>query len=465
MKYSVLVQEHEEYAQSKAHLKRIRLLVSGGHLLKNNLGNFLIQRVGEEPEVWQNRLRKFSYSNSLGSGVTQLASKFSNGSVKQGRSERDLFTRVATDLIVYGKVFAHVERNLPGVVANNALEQKALGIRPLINLYDAVQVIDWSGTENRLDWVKIYHLKEESASPFEAKTKVAEWVIVDSTYVTTCRLTVKTNVEGTLAEYLNPEGKWQAISSNTEVPIDSQIEHGFGFTPVRIIRVDESLWAANQAYSKAEESLLLECHRQDILTNSYLQRIYTPHIPKDSLDSTTVDASQGPIDTRLESVLSVDDFQWREPKGDIVQWINSTLADSEKRIRQILALGGAYTQEATDASGLSKQMDFSIEESRLRSYGHVITDALQDIYQWVAFTAGESPEEITVSGLDDFSNDRLALLLEQVKSITEIDLTKLGSFNTAFQSYVLGSIVDYLGSNLTPEEIAIMKTPTLPEGR
>jgi hypothetical protein len=104
-------------------------------------------------------------------------------------------------------------------------------------------------------------------------------------------------------------------------------------------------------------------------------------------------------------VLELDKFEWSEPEGKIIPSIDRALERAEKQIRAILGVGGVYTQEATEASGLSKQMDFAIEEERVRSFGHILTDFLQDLYQIVAIAAGYGPStsDSTPAALSDYS--------------------------------------------------------------
>lgn len=468
---TTLQEEHHEYTCTKEHLERIRLLVAGGYELEKHLDEFITQRVGEEDEVYKDRLTKYSYSNELGSGIETLSSKFSNGAIEitgtpdeqfwnefsentngKGRSQRELFTKLVQELIIYGKVFAHVD--IPKMDAEfvSLAQFRSQQLTPVINLFGALQVIDWEGDDSELDWVKIYQVEHKSPTPFQPKSTIARWVIITDTSVLKYEFQVRLLPSGEIDQYWNGF-EWRRVDKDTKVPLVSETTHNLGQTPVTMICVDSNLWAANQASSKAKESLLLECQLQDVLTNSYIQRIYTPIRQPDSLDETHVDDEEHPFDSHTRTIVKLEKFEWVEPKGDTVKSLNDSLEEPRRQIRNILALGGAYLQEGVvEASGVSKMMDFEVEESRLRSYGHVITDAIQTLYKWVAVYYGTSYESLSVSGLDNFSNDKSLKYLQLIKELSSIDYATLSLFPSNLVDYVMRNFVSAIAENLTPEE-------------
>jgi hypothetical protein len=465
-----LQSKHVKYVSLEKHLHQISLLVAGGHELEKNLKDFIPRRQGEDKDVYDNRLRKYSYSNVLGSGISQLCSKFRNGTIivssdgefwdsfrtdtnGKGRSESDLFAKIAEELITYGKVFAHVDADVVDVPVENMAQFLSLGTRPRINLYNALQVIDWQGESDNLQWLKIYQVDDYAPNPFTEKQSIARWIIITSESVLTYELSCQFDDEGNIVKFWDTsDNSWRTPTKDTVVPLKSVVDHGLGETPVRMICVSENLWAANQAYSKARESLVLECHLQDILTSSYIQRIYRPFARPDSLDSTWVDDDETPIDTRLESVIQVDDFKMIEPSGATVAALNSSLEEPRKQIRSILSLGGAYIENGVvEASGVSKEMDFEIEESRLRSYGSVLADSIQVLYRWVARFQGVA-QDVSVSGLDDFSNNKSLHYLNLLKEFSLIDYDKILLLPPNLVQYVMDGFVNSVADNLPPEE-------------
>jgi hypothetical protein len=478
IKLGVLLSEAGEYSAVRSHLQKIDLLTKGGHQLRDNLPLFLEQRLDEEPPVYENRLRKFSYSNVFGGALAQLAAKFSNGAVHlanatppefweafrenndgQGRTESQLLARLFGELIPYRRVFAHIDLPVANEEIRSAADEERLGIVPRIIIYNALQVMSWHEVEGVLKWIKTFHLSENRASAIAAPITQATWTFIDDEYVVRYRANVRV-VKGKIVALLDDKGEDRELAgAESFIYMDGEaIAHGFGRLPVVKIELNDSLWAGNQAYPKAEEMLRLECHRSHYLTSTYPQRTYKPiQKPADSLDETYVDAEELPPPTGLQYVLPLETFAWNEPTGQILDKVAVAIAEAAKDIRSILAVGGAYIAEGvSEASGVSKAMDFETEDSRLIALGHVVTDGLQDIYQLVAIAKGiPTWADISVSGLDDFGRQRLSTLLDMLKVLLEVDLPRLEPILTpTIYLIVREKVMNLIVGNLTPEQKA-----------
>ncbi|MEA5447599.1 hypothetical protein VB780_03395 [Leptolyngbya sp. CCNP1308] len=467
-----LLAEHPSYTAMKPHLERISLLSEGGWRLRDKLSLFIEQRPGEEDPIYEARLKKFAYSNTLGSNLSQLASKITSGTVHvsnaasedfwekfredndgQGRTEIQLVEQIFAEALKFKTVFLHVDKTAAPVPPQSKAEEEQMGLRSKIVVYPAPQVSLWSESNGQLDWIKVFQIVDV-INPLTEPMKMARWTFIDREHIARYEAYVKLDRKGNILELLDKDGNPLVHESEPAVPsAGNPVAHGFGALPVARLELDESQWSGNQAYAKGEECLRLECHRYDLLTASYLQRTYKPIQTPDSDLGDTYVGSDEPLPTGLQYVLQVDKFEWSEPKGDILVHVDKALTQAEKQIRAILGVGGAYVQEAIEASGVSKEMDFQIENDRLKSYGHILTDALQDTYQLVERAEGNSGSTLAVSGLDDFGGDRLTDLIEALNMLLGIDMARLQAVLTP-TLYILirERLLSLLMSNLTPEQ-------------
>ncbi|MBD2256665.1 hypothetical protein [Pseudanabaena sp. FACHB-2040] len=473
----LLQAEHPTYTAMKSHLERIYLLTAGGWRLRDRLPEFLKQRPGEEDAIYETRLDKFSYSNVLGGALSQLASKITNGTVHlsnvppaadifwqsfrennngQGRTEIQLVEQLFAEALKYKVVYCHVDKPKSPVTPLNRAQEEALGLTPHVVLYPAVQITNWGEIEGKLTWLKVFQIIDDTSNPLAPPLKQARWTFIDGQYIARYESYVKLGSNGRIVELLDAQGKPLPPTGQPEqtIPLTSLVQHGFGALPVTRLELPDDKWSSDQAVSKAEESLRLECHRYDLLTAAYLQRTYKPiQTPDGDLPNTFVGDGDNSIPTGLQYVLELDKFEWAEPRGDIVIHIDKALERAEKQIRTILGVGGAYVQESKVESGAAKEMDFEIEDQRLKSYGHILTDALQDIYQLVAKAQGQDGSPLAVSGLDEFGNNRLDDLLDSLTKLLLIDMAQLqNSLTPTLFVLVRERLLGFLMSNLTPEQ-------------
>ncbi|MDZ7922526.1 MAG: hypothetical protein U5M23_00385 [Marinagarivorans sp.] len=481
LKVSVLQSENAEYSETKPHVKRIALLAEGGYKLRDNLGLFLKQRQDESADIYRQRLDKYTYSNVLGAAISELSSKFSNGNVYlsgitnpifwqafrennngAGRTERQLLAELFGKCLPYRQTWVHVDKPKAPYAPRSAAEEASLGLEPRLIVYNAQQVLSWDETDNgTLKWAKIFQIIED-ISPIEKPIKKAVWTFVDDECVCSYSLPVEVK-NGEICNILNSKGdRIDRYHGLYMVEQESVTMHGFGCVPIVRVALPYSQWGGNQAYPKAEEALRLETHRYDLLTNAYWQRFYKRAVVPEDLGSVFADTTDS-IPVGMQFVPEADNFAWSEPTGAIIEPLTITLEKAASEIRNVLSMGGAaYASTASaapiEASGLSKEMDFVNEDERLKSYGHIFTDALQDIYQLVAKAKGfDNYANIAVSGLDDFGRDRMASFVEALTAFVAIDLPQLSALMppTLF-AIVREKLISYLMGNLTPEQRSVI---------
>ncbi len=430
-----------EYEQMLPALQEIDLLVSGGYKLKNSIRHFLPQRPGEDNEIYETRLKKFTYLNILSTNINEQVSKLANTSMTvegldtnpkfwsafredtdlAGRSEKNLISLIFRELLKFKKIYVHVDKNKSDIIPINKLQEEALGLRPYIVTYSPLQVINWSESKGKLNWLKIRQISEDSSNPIAAPRKVCTWTIIDSNYIAKYSGVVELDGKGNITK-VNSE----IINTDTTIRLSAPpIEHGFGTVPVFKIELPDQLWVADQAASKALEHLRIGCSKYDLLTMAYFQRTFKRiQTPDSDLEQTYT--NDEPIPTGLAHVIELEKFEWSEPHGYMIEHMAKSLEAIETQVRDLVAAGGVSSSNTALAqSGVSKQMDFIKQESMLKSYGEIITDFYQDLLQLVAKAAGIDGGKISVTGLNSFENDTLDSVLMKLDSVSKLDIESL----------------------------------------
>lgn len=469
----VLQSQHPEYTQMLPAYREIDLLTSGGYKLKSQIKQFLRRRPGEDEELYETRLSKYTYSNPLGSAINKQLAKFSNSDViisgtesnaefwqqfrddvdLSGRSEKNLITEIFRQCLTFKKVFLHIDKPRVAIRPLNRAQEELLNVRPYVVLYPAMQVINWSETKGKPDWVKVYQIIEDTSNPLAPPQTRAIWTFIDKQYIARYSCVVELDSNGNIKNVINSDGSKSITEA--EIPLVELVEHGLGSIPIVKVEIPNDLWVCDQAASKSLEHLRTDCSKYDLLTMAYFQRTFKRvQTPDADIDSTYV-GDDGEIPTGLQHVLELEKFEWSEPQGHILGHLRESLSQIEGQIRDMISLGlGSATSEkgVLQQSGLSKQMDFIYQENILKAYGQLLVDAYQDLLQLIARSHAIS-DEISVSGLDDFSTDNITDLIANIKELIGIDLNVLRSQlpPTAF-SIVYSKLINLLLGNLSPDQ-------------
>ncbi len=460
-----LESKHSEYVQLLPALQEIDLLVTGGFRLKNAIRHFLPQKAGEEVEVYETRLKKFTYLNILSSNLNEQISKLSNAPLTldgleanpsfwanfredtdlSGRSEKNLISLIFREILKFKKVYIHVDKNKSDVIPTNKLQEESLGLRPYCVTYPAMQVTNWSESKGKLDWIKVRQIKEDSSNPIAPSQMVATWTFIDGTYIAKYSAIVELDAKGNISKLSN-----ENVNQESSVELVSLVEHGFGGIPVLKVEVPDQLWVCDQAASKALEHLRTDCSKYDLLTLAYFQRSFKRvQTPDGDYEKSYEDSP--PIPTGLQYVTELEKFEWNEPHGYIVEHMASSLKAIEDQVRDLISSGGVSSSNgAVTQSGVSKQMDFAKQEIMLRAYGEILIDVYQDLLQLVAKAAGLNGDNISCTGLNSFENDNLDSLIMKVDSVSKVDIEGLkAKLPPTVFDIVYNQLVGMLAGNLS----------------
>lgn len=430
--------QHPEYTRLAPVYQKIADLVEGGATIAARKNEYVKQRPGEEPELYQIRIKRFTYTNILGQAIAAQVSKLSSGAVsiegaddsfwakfragndlRRKRTEQQLLESVFRGLLTFGRVWLQVEK--PRAIAEplNKLQEEQMGLLPYICQHCPRIVTDWGEEDGQVTWVKLRQIVE-LATPISARQSIAHWTFIDAEKIVKYSAEVKTS-GGRITE-VRAGGEWKS-SEKTEILAFPPIAHKFGAIPIQRVDIPGDLWAGNAAHLIAMQALDLENSRYDAGIMTYVQRTWQPTLNPDSdLDATYID-DDSPLKSGNQYLLKVGGFQFNEAGGATITTIGNYVNELHDRIRGIFGQqAGSTTKDAVQQSGASKKMDFVAQEVLLRAFGTIIVDAYEDVLRLVAIAAGRS-ERPSVSGLDSFDVDSLdavfAIALE-LKNISEL---------------------------------------------
>lgn len=476
----ILESEHPEYSDLKSVWEKIDLLTSGGHRLEKSIAKFLPKRFEEPPEIYKQRIQKFTYRNILGDALKHQVSRLSNGFISvsgfadnsaeadfwqefrnntngKERSEKELVSQLASTLLKFKCAYLQVDRPKALFTPRNQAEEESLGT-PYILLHPPMSVINWGG-EGETAWVKHRSIDVDTSDPFSGKPKyIATWTYIDSMFVAKYSAAIELNKDGSIKGLAKKEGGEQ----NNLVPLaEDIITHGLGTLPFFKVELKDEMWSCDQASGKAYEHLRLDCHKFDLLTFAYFQRYYNKQKTPDSnlprgrsgLIDTYVDEDSTP-QVGLEYVPELEAFSFSEPTGAIVEHINNSLERIESEVEQLLDLTGSSTEpgRVQEQSGYAREFDFIAQKESLKSYGSVIIKALRQAYIFVQrYRGNNTPIEVT--GLDSFEADDLGKLVSNLTNVGLINFSGLqANLPSTLFLLLYEKLCMLLSSNLSPEQ-------------
>jgi hypothetical protein len=402
--------EHPEYISRKAMWKQYKDLYAGGERLRMDAAEYLVRRHKEPAEVYQERLNRVFYQNYIGSIVDWYAATLmrrapslqfegNDATAKsyyslltedcdlKGTNLYEFFRQQFVQVLVCGSSFVVVDFPKAAAAARTRAEEDASGrSRAYLTDYAADEVINWNyDPTNGLDWVVIRTSCLQQSKVGDAKwEKETRWIYYDRENYQIYR---KAGESQTIE--LIDEGQ-HALAKQHRVPVFE-------------MKVSEGLWLMN----KSALLQLEHFNKSNALSWALTMGLFaTPVVYSEREWNQVVGESYyiqlGPNDR----------FGWTEPEGKVYQIAADNLVCLKDEIYRVCYLmnqaentRGGYLQ----ASGLAKQIDFSVTQEVLRSYGDTVKTAMKQVLRAIA-EAREDEVSIEVSGMDefdigDFSND------------------------------------------------------------
>jgi len=390
-------QEHPDYSEKARMWRRYRDIYAGGEHFRRHAEHYLVRRLKEPLEVYQERLGRVFYENYVGSIVDWYAAtlmreepvidltdgspqsrdffaQFIQNCDQRGTTLSQFFRQQLTESLVCGKSYVVVDFPRTDGEARSRAEEDALGrSRAYLVSYNAEEVINWSYDDRgEMEWVVIRTswLKQDGVKSLGWKRE-SRWIYYD-------------------------RENYEIYERDNEIQLVESGKHGFagiGRVPVYEIQVSDGLWLTNKAASLQLEHF----NKSNALGWALTMGLFAmPVIYSDREWSQVVGESY------YIQLGPQDKFGWAEPDGKVYQ----IAADNLDRLKDEIYRVSYLMQQAGDSggsmqSGLSKQWDFAVTQEILGAYGDVVKDAMRNIMNGVA-AARCDEMTVDVTGLDSF---------------------------------------------------------------
>jgi len=375
---------HPEYSEYEPLWQKIVDLMDP-FLMDKNKRSYIVPRLKEDPEVYNHRLEKFTYTPVMARAIMDLIKRLNTAVIEVNYKQDEFLDNIAPmkvanlimrDWLSFGRTIW---------VFNNG------GISNIL----PTTLVNWrvNDEDGLLDWAVLKYEKEKITLEDHPES-YQQYIVIE---------------RDVIKEYDNSKGGMSLVEETANES---------GYVPVIISRCPNHLWTAKSAYLKQIQHLLVENGMTDASTNMYVQRVIKPTlIPDDDLGNTYVDQEQGPSSN---SHIINGDFSFSEPSGSSVS-TNLTLLDFiEKQVRALISMANVEGQSNRE-SGESKMYDFREVSMVLEEYGHHIRIFIRELYEWILAITGASSQDVEISGLDTFEVDTLDNLLNVATIVSGLE--------------------------------------------
>ena len=417
-------QEHQEYKDNALLWRRYRDLYAGGQQFKFRAADYLLRRQKEPLDVYSERLQRVFYENYIGSIIDWYSStlfrrepslQFENGLASgkdflaelcencdlRGTRLSELFKRALTDSLVGGRSFILVDFPHSSNAPANRAEEDSEGLsRAFLVPYAVEDMINWSrDAQGAYEWVVLRHkLRRQPRADSPEIVEETHWRYYTKTEFKTYRRIEQT--DGTGAIQLIAQGA-HALANQNRVPIFE-------------LEVSEGLWLMNRAALLQLEHF----NKSNALGWAITMGLFAmPVIYSDREWNQIVGESY------FIQLGPNDKFGWTEPDGKVYQIASANLETLKEEIYRVCYLSQASGEaEGGHAqSALSKQLDFTITQEVLRSYGSAIKNCIRKLLTSIA-EVRQDGVQISVTGLDEVDISDFSTELQQAASLLQLGI-------------------------------------------
>lgn len=420
----LLQQQHPEFDGER--LLDLVALYRGGKCFSARVQRFVPQNDYEPEGRYLKRLGAARYFNYLGPIIDRFASALIQvpPSIAKSGDEpigdylkawqadvdglgtdlSELARETITDALMKRRTFVAVER--PTGVAQNAKEWNELGLGNIrIRELETQCVIDWSSNEGtgELEWLIHHECEKPRVSPTEKRHLTVEtWTIYNKQTVDKYQIAY---------EHGNRPG------IETEVPLLSSETHGLERVPVVVFEVSEGMWLAERAHDAQVEHFTQRSALNWALKASCFA------IPIFHIQDSNVPPVMG---TGTGMMLGPEDsVTWFAPPDAPFQVMAASIESCREELYRIvhqMADGVSSSASNSAKSAKSKQADLIATKSILEAYAVILRDVLQRIVDLVCSMRGDKSDELSIAGLDKFSEVDILDLFTSIETANRIGM-------------------------------------------
>jgi len=414
--------EHPDYIVRKTMWKQYKDLYAGGERLRANASDYLMRRIQEPGQVYQERLNRAFYENYVGSIIDWYAATlmrrepalvFESGdaAVKsfynlladdcdlKGTSLSEFMRQQFVETLVCGSSYIVVDFPRGNMPARTRAEEDASGrSRAYLVDYGADEVINWNYDQ----------------------TGGLEWAVIRTSCLQQSQVTDPRWERETRWIYYDRENFqiYRKAGEASPVELIDEGKHGLAAlrrVPIFRLHVTEGLWLMN----KAALLQLEHFNKSNALAWALTMGLFAmPVIYSDR------EWQQVVGETYYIQLGQGDKFGWTEPEGKVYQIAADNLVrlkDEIYRVCYMMAQAGSSSAGDLKQSGLSKQRDFSITQEVLRAYGDAVKDTLKQVLGAIA-AARQDEVQIEISGLDEFDIGDFGNELDDAKKLLDLGI-------------------------------------------
>jgi hypothetical protein len=416
--------EHPQYTVNRRIWQRYNDLYAGGEQIAARATDYLVRRHNEGADVYSERLARMFYENYIGSIIDWYAATLLrrepvvqfDGDDTRGKRFFDLFIQDCdrkntalsdfyqqqlTDALVYGKAYALVDfPKIDGVALTRAEEDAAGKSRAYLSRFLPEQLTNWGrNAQGEFEWVV---LKTESIhQPSLGADAVHEtlWTYYDREIFETYR---RQGSPGSGTEVALVDSGPHALAGQRRVPLFE-------------LKVPEGLWLMNRAALLQLEHM----NKSNALAWALTMGLFAMPVVYSNKEFTQT------VGESYYLQLGQDDrLGWTEPEGRVYGLAADNLnrlKDEIYRVCYLLSQASKSDAGGLPQSGLSKQMDFSITQEILGTYGDAVKSGLRQVLQAVV-AARKDDLTVAVSGLDEFDIGDFSTELQNASSLLALGI-------------------------------------------
>lgn len=437
--------QHPDYKLNREVWETIADLREGGARLLAKAAKYIPKRPGEEPDIYQLRLAKFSYTPVMAKAIREFTAKLSSSPVHvtgiaggfwdaffeaidgRAQDEPEFLNRLFSSLLYFGKVYLVADRPALGVTPRSLAEDPE-NSKPYLLQYEPLTVTNWGE-----GWVMSRQTLVRSV-PLGEPLTVFRWTFYDSEHINVYEAELK-----------------PGRSQPTKVDKVKTVAHSLGKLPVITLELPSEQWVGNQVYLKQLQHTRVESSWTDAGTIAgTVQRVFTPSPPKPADDPRVAYNPPDYSEMNFGSahVLVGSSFEFVESSGQAIAALTAQLDKIEQQIRDLVSMGYLEHSRASQ-SGKAKEVDMSILTDSMRSYGRKVAQGYQDGLQLVSLAA-RLDDKPNVTGLDTYGVSTLAdsidLTVKMLPFIAQLPATAIKLW--------LGKLTELLTGTVTPEVMA-----------
>ncbi len=292
---NTLDRKHPTFDQYAISWENIDLLAEGGIRLQQHMERFLIKRMKELFDVYQERIKRFSYTPNVGTcvgwyeaalfrrapeidipGDDDFYTRFLSDCNRNGVGFVDLWRSIYKLMLLMGRSWVMVDCPKANEQPASLLDEREMGLdQAYCVVYDPRQVINWGVNQfGEIDWVLIKTLEQPSDFLGEDKATLV-WTYYDRQQF--ARYEAKADDNRGLetgVDRLPPQSDQFA----TLVDSGPHALSKFNLCPLRLIEVSSNLWLTNKVYLALIDYLNQE---NSLAFNLFMSNLATPIVFSD----------------------------------------------------------------------------------------------------------------------------------------------------------------------------------------